>query len=110
MNSRSTPYTLDEVTIVRRDWHAEDQPELHLELSTGIFVKVCWDISYACKSILVAADEHAEYVTATAEETGLSRDVLEDCVEEVRRAVRMDEDERLADNFEDRDNYEDGRR
>ncbi len=87
--------------VVRRDWLTNDQPELHLTISDRSTVRVQWSIEYGCRYLAVAATPDADFVDCTPAETGLHPDVVEEAVSEVYEAVRRDECERLADDFDD---------
>lgn len=83
------------VIVTKRTWLDGDTgPELHLELSTGAWVKIAWDTTYHHRLLYVAADEFDDFRDATTDETGLSADVLADYVDEVYRATVREDDER----------------
>ena len=96
------PYVVP-ISIIRRDWLTQDAPELHLALSDGAHLKVQWSLEDQCAYLFVAKDSRADFVSCTAAETGLEPGELAGLVDEVFRAVRADEDERLADEWAGRD-------
>lgn len=89
------------VTVTHRDWLLLDEPELHLTLSNGAYVKIQWDLEGQCARLFLASDKHADYFSCTREDIGLDGGELEVMVDAVQRAVRAEEDERLADQWDD---------
>lgn len=100
-----------DLTVKKRDWLCFDQPELELELelSDGSFVKVGWDDDYNHRLLYIAANEYEDFVSATADQTGLSEDVLAPLVDEVCRAVREHNWTERAEYPSDERDFGDGR-
>ena len=91
------------VVVVRSTWldgYDSDPPTLELELSTGAFVKVGWDVDYQHPLVWTAADRDADFVSCVARETGLG-DEIETYFAEVADAARIHEADRLSDNWSD---------
>lgn len=98
-----------ELTVVRRGWIIVDQPELECELVDGSYIKIAWDTDYNHRLLYVAADKSADYISATADQTGLPEDVLAPLVDEVESAVRHHIAEERSEYMGDAMSFEDGR-
>lgn len=92
-------------TVTSKTWIHCDQPELHLTLSNFSHVKIQWDLSYGHRLIFFA-EPGGDFVSSTAQATGMNVEELEGYVDEVYRAVQADEAERMADQWADADNGE----
>ncbi len=86
-----------EVRVTRRDWLLGEEPEMHLTLSTGATVRVRWNLDYSAAFLSIALTPDAEFVDCTAADTTLEPLDLAEAVDAVYRAVRAEEDARLAD-------------
>lgn len=85
-----------------------DPPTLELRLSSGAYVKVGWDLTYHHRLLWWAPDGESDFVTCTAERTGLG-DELGPIEDEVFRAVECFESNLRAEYASDEHNYSDGR-
>lgn len=83
------------LAVVQKTMHLWDEPELHLLLSDGSTVRIRWDLDYSHRLLSVAHGDE-DFAACTADQTGLSEDVLEPLVDEVYEATRLEEHERVS--------------
>ena len=102
---------LDGVQVLGTCWLDcdTDPPRLQLRLSNGGYVQVSWDFTYSHRLLYFAPDVHAEFVSATAEQTGLSEDVLGPIEDQVFRAYAAHESQWRSEYESDAFNHSDGR-
>ncbi len=100
------------VTVVSTIWLAGDDagpPTLELRLSSGAYAKIGWDCEYAHRLLWWAPDGETDFVSCTAERTGLDPDVFGPLVDEVARAAECHESNLRAEYEADDNNYGDDR-
>lgn len=95
------PFVPEVLSVLHRDWLLLDEPELHVMLSNGSYLKIQWDLEGGCVRLFLAADKQADFTSCSREDIGLDGGELEVMIDAVKQAVKREEDERLADQCDD---------
>lgn len=94
--------------VIGRTWISTDAPELVLAMSDGSSVLIQWDLEYAHRKLFVA-HFGCEFIPCTAGQTGIGDLELSGYVDEVYRAAKDDEAERMSDQSSEADTWEEHR-
>ncbi len=94
-------------SISSREWFEADQPEIHLKLSDGTFIKVRWNEDWSNAEFYRAAAMSEDYARCTSLETGMESDDISELKTTIKDATSDFYSNDRAEYVADENNYGD---